>query len=276
MKINHEVREEFYAKKFLELFDISYNRIAKGDDPPDLVLFLDESLKIAIEMTEFHSNVTSPSGKPRRAIEENWNVLLKEIRQQRKNHPVLNCVSCVIFFKTLDLPKKKSYDQFVSDLISLLLEKENELTSTFKEYSACFKTGPLTEFVQKIIASKTRCNYIEWNWNHSAAAIGLSEEELKTAISSKVLTTFHRNRFKEVWLIIVSGHEMSQAMGLPHIERLNEFRDVNAMLDKSQFDRSFLYEFMFDRILERERDSGWIQKNVTPDLKANPRGKNAL
>lgn len=268
MKITHEEREQFYVTKYLNLLGISNLVVTKGDNPPDVVLISRDSLvpKIAIEVTEFHSSATGSSGKPRREIEEAWNSLLKEIREIRKNHPVLNGVSCIICFKGLDLPGKKYYVQFGSDMMSFLTDKEGELTSEFKEYSSCFKSELLTKYVSKIIVSKTSCNYIEWNWNHSAASVGLTDEELKAAIASKIVTSFDHAQFDEVWLIIVSGHEMSQAMGLPQIEELNNFGVVNSILDKSQFDRVLIFEYMFDRILERKLNSNWIQKKCHPDF----------
>ncbi|MFH0986261.1 MAG: hypothetical protein V1882_12155 [Candidatus Omnitrophota bacterium] len=268
MKTTHEERERFYVTQYLNLLGVSNLMVTKGDDPPDVVLVSQDSSasKIAIELTEFHSSVTGSSGKPRRAIEETWDGLLREIREIRKAHPVLNCVSCVICFKGLDLPGKKDHVQFGTDMMSFLADKGGELAREFKEYSGSFKSKLLTKYVSKIIASKTSCNYIEWNWNHSAAGVGLTEEELKAAIGSKIVTSFDRAQFGEVWLMIVSGHEMSQAMGLPNIEELNKFAVVNSMLDKSQFDRVLIFEYMFDRILERKLNSDWIQKKCHPDF----------
>ena len=267
MKITHEDRELFYANKFLQSLNVPNLGLKKGDDPPDLVLELQGSAvsNIGIEMTEFHSNVTSPSGKPRRAIEEGWNDILKVIRQQRKEHPILNCVSCTLFFKRLDVPGKKDHFQFVSELIRFLISKDGNLTSEFYEFREDFNSELLTKYLDKVVAQKTACNYIGWNWNHSASGVGLSEDELKMTIMSKVLTVFN-DGFDEIWLIIVSGDGMSQAMGLPEVETLHEFNEVNTMLDKSHFDRVFIFEYMFDRILERKINSKWTQRKCHPNL----------
>ena len=90
----------------------------------------------------------------------------------------------------------------------------------------------------------------------------LLEEELFEIIRSKSekVTNYEISNLNEMWLLVVSGSQISQAMGIPHPDILNDFSDCNELINQSGFNKIYLYQYMRDRILEW---SGyWKVKNL--------------
>ena len=101
-----------------------------------------------------------------------------------------------------------------------------------------------------------------WKWNHNVAGIGLSEDELIDAIRSKISTDYTSSNTDEVWLLIHTGPNLSQSVGPPiedwFLDKLNEFKKCDELLNSSCFDKVFFYEYWRDNIFEWP---GW--KSIT-------------
>jgi hypothetical protein len=65
----------------------------RGENPPDFIVKT-AKLRIAVEVTEFHSEVRGPTCHPRRLIEEEWTGLQRLIEDGREHHPDLKRLNC--------------------------------------------------------------------------------------------------------------------------------------------------------------------------------------
>lgn len=252
-----EKRERFYLDKFLIALRMTPKSIQRGDDPPDFIL-AQAKKQIAVEVTEFHSDATGPGGHPRRLIEEEWAKLQKLIEQERKHYPGLNNISGLLFFKKLAVPSHVERPQFVRELLEFIQNSLNSLTSKGKDFNSFHTSLPLLgRYLRKLHLQPVNC-YITWEWNHSASSVGLNESEMKRTISKKLAIPRPKN-VSENWLLIVSGHQLSQSMGLPDVKELNAFEEVNGALKNGPCDKVFVFQYMFDRVLLWELSSGWIE-----------------
>ena len=63
----------------------------------------------------------------------------------------------------------------------------------------------------------------------------MNESEIKKSISRK-LEIPRPKGVSENWLLIVSGRQLSQSMGLRDVEEPNAFQEVNAALENGPYD----------------------------------------
>jgi len=271
---NQEERERFYLDKFLVVLRMTPESIERGANPPDFIL-AQAKKQIAVEVTEFHSDATGPGGHPRRLIEEEWAKLQKLIEQERKHYPVLNNISGLLFFKNLALPSRVERPQFVRELLEFSQNSLNSITGKGKDFNSFHTSLPLLgRYLRKLHLQPVNC-YITWEWNHSASSVGLNESEMKKTISRK-LEIPRPESVSENWLLIVSGHQLSQSMGLPDVEELNAFEEVNGALKNGPCDKVFIFQYMFDRVLLWELSSGWIELRRTRFAQNGKLGKEGV
>jgi hypothetical protein len=131
-----------------------------------------------------------------------------------------------------------------------------------KEY--LLLTRYLADFMIKKVGSP-----MTWDWNHEAASVGLREDELMKALHPKLrkAAAYKSRELNELWLLVVSGYRLSQAMGLRLEYELNSFALVSKELQKSLYNRIFLYQYMLDVIYQWP---GWIkigEENLIPTIK---------
>jgi hypothetical protein len=252
-----EMRECFYLEKFLKALRITVESIQRGANPPDFIL-IKAKKRIAVEVTEFHSDAIGPEGHPRRLIEEEWAKLQQVMKRERKHYPDLDKISGLLFFKKLSVPSRVEYPQFVRELLDFSRSSLKSLTQKRGDFNSFGINSPLLKkYLKRLHLATVNC-YITWEWNHSASSVGLNESEVKKTILKKLAIPRPKN-VSENWLLIVSGHQLSQSMGLPHVEKLNAFQEANKALKDGPYDRVFIFQYMFDRVLLWEHSSGWIE-----------------
>lgn len=253
-KRNQEQEERSYLEKFLPLIGIKGAEISRGDDPPDFIVSYDGK-RIAVEVTEFHSDSKGENDQPRRVIEEAWKKLSGTITLERKSFPELNDINCYLWFNKFIAPSEKEHLSFAKELLLFVKEMLPQISEVERVYSQ-FPSDKLLlcKYLKKLSIKKVNC-YITWEWNYSGGMVGLNEPELKAAVERKLNSV--KGRFDEIWLLIVSGVEISQCMGFPHIEELRGFTVVNDLLKKGQYSNIFVYQYMFNRIIEWTKQDGW-------------------
>ena len=244
--------ERFYLDEFLKLLGEKPDKIYEGETP-DFVLELNQ-LSIGIELTEFHSDLKGDKGYPRRLIEESWTSLQQDIMKAVCKDAVLEKTNGFLTFKELDLPPKSKYDEFIEELIQLsheMLESNHDKIKPGSAYPL------LNKYLKQFYLKRVDC-YITWEWNHISSFIGLTETELIKTIQPKIKKSKHyrKNDLDELWLIIVSGTNLSQTMPTHLGETLRTFDTTNAILSESFFNKVFIYQYMLYVLYEWPE---WIQ-----------------
>jgi len=248
MTSEQKQNELFYLNKFLALLGKVPKEIQSGESPDFIVIL--EQKKIGIECTEFHSDLKGETGRPRRAIEETWLLLQRTIMKEVGKCNELKETYGFLFFKKLELPPKSKHGEFTSELIKLSLEMIN---SGYKQIKPGGNYPFLNKYLEKFCLERVGY-YSTWNWNYDASLIGVTEEELIDAVKSKIekVVTYKQKNIGELWLLIISGHRLSQTMPPPPFleHQLNDFGQLNELLKASGYTKVYLYQYIFDTIYE--------------------------
>lgn len=247
-------RERFYLDKFLTALQMKPNSVERGANPPDFLLTLEGS-RIAVEVTEFHS-ATDVGGHPRRVVEEEWQKIQRLFEQERKQYPDLDNISGRLFFKQLEVPPSGKHKQFVKELLDFGRSVLGCLTKKGVDFSSFTPHFPLLNRYLKRLHLRDAGCHVTWNWNHSAGSVGLSEEELHGTISQKLII-FRPADVGENWLLVVSGHPLSQSMGRVSVNDLRGYQDLNKALEHGPYEKVYIFQSMCDRVLLWKRSEGW-------------------
>lgn len=244
--------ERFYLDKFLALLGKMADEISPGESPDFIVNIATK--KIGIELTDFHSDLKGENGKPRRAIEETWRLIQGTIMEEVEKYNKLKETFGFLSFKKLELPSKSKHKIFTDELIKLSLEM---IDSDYEEINPGGNYPLLNKYLEEFCLKRAGC-YITWQWNHNASFVGFTETRLINVIESKIekVAKYKEKNIDELWLLIVSGHMLSQAMGLNLSYKLNTFNQLNNLLRHSGYNKIFIYQYMLDVIYEWP---GWVK-----------------
>ena len=243
--------ERIYLEKFLECIGYKQECIEKEREKPDFIITI-ESKRIGVEVTEFHSKTDSDKKFSRREVEGAWDKLQESLENERNKYEELQSIYGVLSFKRLEVPPRQKHNEFINEIIHYTLSKLPIAKNIEQKYFDFLPGYSLiNEYLKSVNLENLDC-YITWEWNHNAAWVGLLEEELIYILEDKKekLKKYKTTNIHEMWLVIVSGHLLSQAMGKPHPEILNDYSNCNELLKQSGFDKVYLYQHMQNRILE--------------------------
>ncbi len=232
--------ECFYLHQFLTLLDTVSFRIICGESPDFVVVF--ERKKTAVEVTEFHSDPKDRKGSRRRAMEENWASLQGMIMDRVKEYNELKDTNALLFFKKQEVPPERAHGEFTDELIKLSREM---IDSDCREIRPERNYPLLSKYLKRFRLGKCGC-YMTWEWNHNVLPIGVTETALIKTVESKIFADYKGKDIDEVWLLIVSGFRLSQALGMHLSNRLNTFNRLNNLLGKAGYSKIYLYQYMLD------------------------------
>ena len=256
--MNREEKQEegelFYLKPFLKRIDIKPERIERGENPPDFYIIC-QSNKIAIEVTEYHSQCKGAGGQDWRAVEQEWQNIRSLFVEERKQYPILDNVHGFLFFRELEMPTTAKQKQFVTELLKFGVSQYKSLKEEESRFDSFPSNYPLLKkYLKELYLEKVHC-WIIWD-RASAAFVGTSEAEIEQCVLKK-LQTSRPQKVVESWLLIVSGAYMSQQIGLTPFEIFNGFVRLNKRLESSSFDKIFFFQYMYNRILCWSHDRQW-------------------
>ena len=116
----------------------------------------------------------------------------------------------------------------------------------------------LNRYLKRLHLGDAGCHAM-WNWNHSAGWVGLSEEELHGIISQKLMISRPAD-VEENWLLVVSGHQLSQSMGRLSVNELRGYQRLNKALEQGPYDNAYIFQYMSNRVLLWQPSNGWEAK----------------
>ena len=257
--MNHEEKQEerelFYLEPFLKRMEIKPEHIERGENPPDFYIVY-QSNKIAIEVTEYHSQCKGAGGQDWRAVEQEWQNIRSLFVEERKKYPILDNVHGFLFFRELEMPTTAKQKQFVTELLRFGASQYQFLKEIGESRFDLFPPDYplLKKYLKELYLEKVHC-WIIWD-RASADFVGTSEKELEKCVLKK-LQTSRPQKIVESWLLIVSGPYMSQQIGLTPCESFNNFKRLNDGLQKSSSDKVFFFQYMYSRILCWSHNKQW-------------------
>jgi len=232
--------ERFYLNEFLGVLGIAPDYIHQGESP-DFIITL-KTKRLGIELTYFHSNARGECGRTRREIEESWKSLKRKIMEKVERYEKLNETHGLLHFRKLELPHRARNEEFCDQLVDLSLRMIN----SNRERTSPDETYPLLKrYLKEFVLEKVGC-YINWDWNHDTDWVGLRERELINIITPKVgkVANYRKKSLDELWLLIISGHRLSQAMGMRLSYKLKAFDQLDSLLEKSGYDKVYIYQYI--------------------------------
>jgi hypothetical protein len=244
--------ERFYLDSFLGILNLTPSDVQHRESPDFIVVL--GGKKIGIELTYFHSDLKGIDGTPRRAIEETWKSLQKAIMKEVKKHNQLDGTYGILFFKHLEVPPKRLHERFAHELIQLSLDM---VESGRVEAMPGTEFPLLRKYLKNFLLRRPGLK-ITWDWNRNASSVGLTEKELIDIIRPKVegVINYRRVIVDELWLLVVSGYRLSQAMGMLLANDLFSYENLNRLLEQSGYNKVYLYQYMLDVIFEWP---GWTE-----------------
>jgi hypothetical protein len=88
---------------------------------------------------------------------------------------------------------------------------------------------------------------MSWDWNGNIAWIGTDQGAFMDCIQRKTAITYDRTDLDEIWLLVVSGPHLSQAMGFDDLDQvLQSMAEVDKLLRRSAFQKVYVFQYVFD------------------------------
>jgi hypothetical protein len=233
--------ERAYLDKFLNLMNYHPQTIIEGESP-DFLIKLDKD--IGLEMVAYHSAAKGKADRPRRLIEEEWRLFQDIIMTEVEKYGALTETYGHLAFRELEIPSRKEYDKFLKELIDASLKMVSAGT---QHYHPEENHPQLIKYLSSFSLEKVGC-YITWDWNHNAALVGLTEDELIKTIRPKIekAMKYSGESIDENWLLVVDGPYLSQEMGRFLQHKLPDFTQVDKLLRESKFNAVYIFQYMFD------------------------------
>ena len=235
---------------------------SEPDDPPDVWLWL-RGRRIGVEVTRFFSN-DRPDGSERlKDIVPRWNSLVSRFEETPAPWgESLRVGLHVCFSDRLRVPKgQRHHKAFIDETLRLALggcpqpaPRRTPLKVPASGYPELTRCEVEEVVVCGIAARPARLSV---DWNGECGPIGLSEAELRATLKEKFEKDYPKA--DALWLLVTAGHSFAETMGIdePSAEELNEFTDVTELLQNGPFDRVFLHQRPWARLLDWTPAKGW-------------------
>lgn len=260
--------ERFILDKFFSVMGIKAESIQKGQEAngnpqPDFVACI-AGKQIGIEETTHYREQRPDELQPRQAKEKAWHDLQRVIEDVRQNYSELSEVHGVIKFRNFTLPSLKEHRPFVNELVDFTMNKLDVITHDRKRFKTFNeKHSLLNKYVEYLELQRIKY-YKFWDWTYNAEYVGLQKDTLRAIIQSKINQHINngehiKRQVDENWLLITTGTQLSQQVGHLFVERLNQYEEVNKLLNTGPFAKVYFYDYMNSRvILWTIQDMGWV------------------
>ena len=245
--------ERFFLSPFLSLVRLKPSKIIPGgNQPPDFIV-VQRGQRIAIELTEFYS---TSSDTPSPGWEKAWTATRSAMAAERDRYSELHDICMGVTFNKRPLPRRNDQAPFAAELAALALRHLDEAEGE------AIILGP-NDFQGFALLKRhlagvevRRSDYYEtWDLADRSFSCGLQENELLAVLERKQYSA--KEGADELWLVVVSGSLPCQSMGLPIAEELNRFSAAKMALANGPYDRVYLYDYMWDRVLCWHASTGW-------------------
>jgi len=236
-----EICERKYLNAFLTLLGLTDMNPEKLNPPrPDFCIFIDHK-SVGVEITEYHSVTKTDSGHTRRQVEQEWECLRKKLMCRVDQTPDLQGVHAKLMFKELQLPSSRERSDFISQLIECTKKHVASLPLSVSD----FKHFPiLSIYLNEVRLMRIHC-FMSWDWNGDIAWIGTNQDAFMNCIQRKTAITYDRIDLDEIWLLVVSGPHLSQAMWINE-QNLQYMAEVDKLLRCSAFKKVYVFQYLDD------------------------------
>lgn len=249
-------RERFYTKDALASLGLRPVSVtAVEPDPPDVRVDLGHKV-IAVEVTEYHRDL-SPDRKPGlRADEARLGEIGEAFGQVREAFPELN-VDGKVFFRRrpvsvagassdrrLMLPEKREVNAFVKQLLQFAQDQEPRLSdqgTAFDDFGQGFEL--IGEYVERLMLETYDWTPV-WVFDPVAKRHGFAGDQWVRHVahkterisSAQASDPARFDEYDEIWLLIVSNPAHSSQSVAATLDMFRGHRELNEVAELSPFD----------------------------------------
>ena len=248
--------ERFLLEEFLNIQGYEPDWIRPGEAPDFTVRLGGQT--VGVEITEFHAPRTGADGRPRRAIEGDWQRIQQVLRHRRERHPQLKQIDAFLHFKRLEVPRWRDHTRFVQELLSFADAHASEVSGERRAFSefpkSCFPLS--SHYLLGIDLWQPSYIVFNWSWNQSVSFVGVSEAELLGALRGKLLAG-RPSGVQEYWVLVVAGTGIQQAMGPVAVSQLHDYVELHRALANGPADKVYLYQYYRGEVFVWDTQTGW-------------------
>ncbi len=260
-----KAQEKEWIRQFCDLMQLCVEQINcdEKQEKPDAFVILrrqQRTVKVGVEVTEYHSDRKRKKGSLGRELASNWEKVLKAImRDARAYEPLRHVTGCVALKQGAFLPGRRDAKtlgrQLVESTASQVPAEGLSAEVTLKgPFPACYPL--MNAYVAELVLRPTKAaQWVSWTCSHVAGFFRLDPTRLKAIVCKKEHETYDWKDARERWLLIVAGADPAALATLGDSDAIEEGSPPETLASEV-FDRVVLLEAAFRRAREVWRDGG--------------------
>lgn len=223
-------------------------------ESPDFVV-TSHTGRIGVEITEYHQPTYSGHNFSRTQVEAEWDRIRAAVVEYRESHTGLENLSVRLSFTNLRVPDVNQYRHFIGAIHNEINRVKPDLGDRFTTIRIDDQhSAVLRRYLKSIDVRVANC-YMEWDWNHTFAWVGTSEDELVNILSRK-LSLAPAEDIDELHLVMAGdGPTGGSYIGYLSPELLNGWAGLKSALDRSYYDIVAILNYQDTCIWQRRQ--GW-------------------
>lgn len=156
-----------------------------AQERPDFVV-TDHGRRIGVEIIEYHQPTHSGDKFSRTQVEAEWRKIRAAVVDYRDSHNGLENLSVLLSFADLIVPNENQHHDFIRAIHKEIERVKPDLSDRFTTIRIDDRhPAVLRRYLKKIDIRVANC-YMEWDWNHMAASVGTSDDELFSILGAKL------------------------------------------------------------------------------------------
>jgi hypothetical protein len=225
-----------------------------AQESPDFVVS-NRSRRIGVEITEYHQPTYSGHKFSRTQVETEWDRIRAAVVEYRESHTGLEDLSVRLSFTDLRVPNANQHHHFIRAVHNEIERLKPDLSDRFTTIRINDGHSAVLRRYLDSIDVRIAKSYLEWEWNHSFAPVGSSDDELVNLLSAK-LSLVPAEDIDEFHLVMAAdGPTGGTYIGYLSPELLDSWAGLNAALDCSCYEVVAILNYE-DTCIWR-RSEGW-------------------
>ncbi len=235
-----KAREKDWIEQFCGLVHLCVQQIECDDkqESPDAFVVLRQKrrrVKVGVEVTMYHSDVSSKKGSPARELYSNWLKIERLLLDLARNHPQLRGVLVTVRLKRpAHLPAGHEARALAEKLVRLAASMVPQ-GSWKKEVAKAPFPQPYESVGKCVRAIALACiglpDWLHWDLPN-AGSFGLFPARVKAILREKEDAPYDWEDAQERWLLIVAGSEPAvlKTWGAPGPEYVSDMTELRSGL----------------------------------------------
>jgi hypothetical protein len=256
-------------------------RIDAGDpeswekaEPPDFWVRVPGIGRVGIELTVYNTGPDPDGERANRRAEGEYQRIEELARQLNDERTVPFSAHVHLRFKKYRPPPKKHRRAFVEELLAWIDSAIGSGDPANLESRAPWPKHPLlTEYLKLIEVDAWELGVFVPSCAPKADAVGIRDHELLLSVDRKCDSVRPGGPIQQYWLVVHSGTNVSEFMGLMYLSRVQELTQATARIEAGPFDRVFILNHWDLQVMAWQRGTGWQEAAPPRRVQDDARGR---